>query len=276
VRISADINYDTLTRTDEKFDPDGQVIRTQTKNDQNTDSSTTTSSSPVGISANTTTTTNSTQTASAPVNNTQNHTTTSTVEYEIGKTTSSMVQAAGGIKKLDASVTVAAQFQGTGDDRKVVPRSPEDLKKLQDIVSSAVGIDTTRGDTIALEELPFNNDFADNITKELDQQQKTDFWVTLARNSVYPALGIVALIILLRLFKSTPVQEIPIGVPVGRLIAKQNGNGNGNGHGKFGEFEPPPGVVTVDVLNRLIKENPANMTQAIRDWMTKGRTPEQN
>jgi flagellar M-ring protein FliF len=276
VRISADINYDTLTRTDEKFDPDGQVIRTQTKNDQNTDSSTTTSSSPVGISANTTTTTNSTQTASAPVNNTQNHTTTSTVEYEIGKTTSSMVQAAGGIKKLDASVTVAAQFQGTGDDRKAVPRSPEDLKKLQDIVSSAVGIDTTRGDTIALEELPFNNDFADNITKELDQQQKTDFWVTLARNSVYPALGILALVILLRLFKSTPVQEIPIGVPVGRLIAKQNGNGNGNGHGKFGEFEPPPGVVTVDVLNRLIKENPANMTQAIRDWMTKGRTPEQN
>jgi flagellar M-ring protein FliF len=276
VRISADINYDTLTRTDEKFDPDGQVIRTQTKNDQNTDSSTTTSSSPVGISANTTTTTNSTQTAGAPVNNTQNHTTTSTVEYEIGKTTSSMVQAAGGIKKLDASVTVAAQFQGTGDDRKIVPRSPEDLKKLQDIVSSAVGIDTTRGDTIALEELPFNNDFADNITKELDQQQKTDFWVTLARNSVYPALGILALIILLRLFKSTPVQEIPIGVPVGRLIAKQNGNGNGNGHGKYGEFEPPPGVVTVDVLNRLIKENPANMTQAIRDWMTKGRTPEQN
>jgi flagellar M-ring protein FliF len=276
VRISADINYDTLTRTDEKFDPDGQVVRTQTKNDQNTDSSTTTSSSPVGISANTTTTTNSTQTAAAPVNNTQNHTTTSTVEYEIGKTTSSTVQAAGGIKRLDASVTVAAQFQGTGDDRKIVNRSPEDLKKLQDIVSSAVGIDTTRGDTIALEELPFNNDFADNITKELNQQQKTDFWVTLARNAVYPAIGIVALFILLRLFKSTPVQEIPIGVPVGRLIAKHNGNGNGNGHGKLGEFEPQPGVVTVDVLNRLIKENPANMTQAIRDWMTKGRAPEQN
>jgi flagellar M-ring protein FliF len=276
VRISADINYDTLTRTDEKFDPDGQVVRTQTKNDQNTDSSTTTSSSPVGISANATT--NSPQTASAPVNNTQNHTTTSTIEYEIGKTTSSTVQVAGGIKRLDASVTVAAQFQGVGEDRKIVNRSPEDLKKLQDIVSSAVGIDTTRGDTIALEELPFNNDFANDVTKELDQQQKTDFWMNLARNAIYPALGIVALFILLRLFKRTPVQEIPIGVPVGRLIAKHNGNGNGNGngHGKYGEFEPQPGVVTVDVLNRLIKENPANMTQAIRDWMTKGRAPEQN
>jgi flagellar M-ring protein FliF len=277
VRVSADINYDTLSRTDEKFDPDGQVIRTQTKNDQNTDASTTTSSSPVGISANTGT--NSTQASSAsPVNNTQNHTTTSTVEYEIGKTTSSSVQAAGGIKRLMASVTVAAQMQGTGDDRKIVPRSPEDLKKLQGIIAEAVGIDATRGDTIALEEMPFNDEFATTVTKELDQQQKEDFWLNLARNSVYPALGIVALFILLRLFKRTPVQEIPIGVPVGRLLAKQNGNGNGNGngHGKLGEFEPQPGVVTVDVLNRLIKENPANMTQAIRDWMTKGRAPEQN
>jgi flagellar M-ring protein FliF len=278
VRISADINYDTLTQTQEKFDPDGQVIRTQTKNDQNTDASTTSSSSPVGISANTTTTTNSNQTAGAPVNNTQNHTTTSTVEYEIGKTTSSTVEAAGGIKRLEASVTVAEQVQGTGDDRKVVPRSPEDLKKLQAIVADAVGIDATRGDTIALEEMPFNDEFATTVTKELNQQQKEDFWMNLARNATYPALGIVALFILLRLFKRTPIQEIPIGIPVGRLIAKQNGNGNGNGngHGRFGEFEPPPGIVTVDVLNRLIKENPANMTQAIRDWMTKGRAPEQN
>jgi len=30
----------------------------------------------------------------------------------------------------------------------------------------------------------------------------------------------------------------------------------------------------VDVLNRLIKENPSNMSQAIRDWMNRGSTPE--
>jgi hypothetical protein len=31
------------------------------------------------------------------------------------------------------------------------------------------------------------------------------------------------------------------------------------------------GVVTVDVLNQLIRENPDNMTQAIRGWMTRGK-----
>ena len=35
VRVSADINFDTLSRTEEIFDPLGQVIRSQTKNDEN-------------------------------------------------------------------------------------------------------------------------------------------------------------------------------------------------------------------------------------------------
>jgi flagellar M-ring protein FliF len=277
VRVSADINYDTLTRSDVKYDPDGQVIQTQTKDDQNTDSSTTSSTTPVGIAGNTST--NTSQAGPAPVNSTQNRNTTSTIEYDISKTTSDLVETAGGIKRLTASVSIAAQVQGTGDARKVVPRTPEELEKLRSVIASAVGIDTTRGDSIALEELQFNNDFATEVTHDLDQQQKQDFWWDLARNATYPALAIVVFVILLRLLSRTPVQDIPLGVPVGRLMA-HNGNGNGNGHGnggKFGDpYDAPPGVVTVEVLNRLIKENPTNMTQAIRDWMNKGRTTEQN
>jgi flagellar M-ring protein FliF len=276
VRVSADINYDTLTQTQEKFDPDGQVVRTETKNDEQNDSTTSSSSSgPVGITTNISTNTTTATAANSPLNNTKNHKTTSTTEYEIGKTTSSTIQAAGGIKRLTASVTVAQQMQGEGADRKPVARTPEELSQLTKLVSSAVGIDTSRGDTISLEELPFNEEFATDVTKELNQQQQRDFWINIGRNSVYPAMGVAALLVLLQLFKRTPVQEIPLGVPVGRLVAKQNGNGNGNGHGRYGEeFEPQPGVVTVDVLNRLIKENPSNMTQAIRDWMNKGSASE--
>jgi flagellar M-ring protein FliF len=278
VRVSAEINYDTVTRTEEKFDPDGQVIRTQTKNDENTDTSTATPSGPVGIAANTSTETNASQTVSAaPVTNSKNHKSVANVEYEIGKTTSNTMLAPGGIKRLSVAVTVAAKMEGTGTDRKVVNRTPEEIDKLRRIVTSAVGIETgagnTRGDDITLEELPFNDQFAADLTHELDLQQKHDMWLNLARNAIYPALGLIALVILLRLFKRTPIQDIPIGVPVGRLMAHANGNGNGNGH-KGAPFEGEPGVVTVEVLNRLIKENPTNMTQAIRDWMNKGRTTE--
>src|SRR5258706_9133417 len=40
VRVSADINFDTVTRTEEKFDPDGQVVRNSTSNDETVDSQT--------------------------------------------------------------------------------------------------------------------------------------------------------------------------------------------------------------------------------------------
>jgi hypothetical protein len=114
------------------------------------------------------------------------------------------------------------------------------------------------------------------MNQQLDQQVKRDFWMDLARKSAYPALGLVAFLILLRTFKQTPVQDIPIGVPVGRMaFSNGNGNGNGNGHSRSGNYtvEPQPGVVTVDVLNRLIKDNPNNMTHAIREWMNRGHTP---
>ena len=275
VRVSADINFDTLTRTEEKFDPDGQVIRSQTKNDENNDSTTSSATTgPAGISANTATETNSAQTAYSPLNNTRNRKTTSTVEYEIGRSTSNLMQAAGGIKRLSAAVTIASRFEGQGADRKLVPRLPEEIEKLRRIVQSAVGIqsgaDNSRGDQITLEELPFNDQFATDVTRDLEQQQKQQWWWDIARNAIYPAAAVLALVILLRLFRKTPVQEIPIGVPVGRLVARK-ANGTGNGHGRGDWMHETPGVVTVDVLNRLIKENPANMTQAIRDWMNEGR-----
>jgi flagellar M-ring protein FliF len=259
------------------------VIRTQTKNDENNDSVTANSTSgPVGVSANTSTETNNTApaVAGAPVNNTKNRKTTSTVEYEVGKSTSNVIQSAGGVKRVSAAVTIASRFEGQGTERKAAPRTPEDLEKLRRIVQSALGIQTgaenTRGDQITLEELPFNDQFASEMTRDLDQQQKHQMWWDLARGAIYPALGVVALLVLFTIFKRTPVQEIPIGVPVGRLVGQKNG-GNGNGHGR-GQAdwtrEAQPGVVTVDVLNRLVKENPANMTQAIREWLNKGRTSE--
>jgi flagellar M-ring protein FliF len=279
VRVSAEINFDTISRVEEKYDPDGQVVKTQTKNDESLDSNTSSQSAAVGISANTRTETNDLASGASPLNASKNRKTTSTIEYEIGRVTSNVMQAAGGIKRLSAAVTIASRTEGTGAERKMVSRTPEELEKLRRIVANAIGIvladDNPRGDTLSLEELPFNDQFSAQIAKEFTQQQKHEFWWELARNLGYPGLGLLALIVLVRMFKKAPVQEIPLGIPLRQMNGYRNGTGNGNGHRHLGaEPEPLPGVVTVEVLNKLIRENPTNMTQAIREWMDRGRTAE--
>jgi flagellar M-ring protein FliF len=274
VRVAAELNFDTINRTEKKYDPDGQVPRSETVNDETTDSTSANSGGAVGVVVNSATETNST--ATSPQTISKMHKKQTTKEYDINESTSTLLQAAGGIKRLSAAVFVATRMEGTGADRKPVPRSPEDLAKLRTIVQNAVGIitssDGSRKDDIALEEMPFNDQFAQDYTRQVESQKKQDFWWNLGKNLVYPALALGILLMFWRTLRRTPAENIPIGIPLGQIGRKANGNGNGHGHAPVPWMnEPEPAMVTVDVLNQLVRENPSNMTQAIRNWMTKGK-----
>ena len=124
-----------------------------------------------------------------------------------------------------------------------------------------------RKDEITLEEMPFNDQTATEITQQFEQQNKRQVWFDLAPKLIYPALAIGIIFMFWRMLKNTKVDDIPIGVPIG--------NGDGGGHfGKPGV--PGSGMVTVDVLNQLIRENPANMTSAVRSWMARASTKPNN
>jgi flagellar M-ring protein FliF len=277
VRVSAEINWDTITRKDEKFDPDGQVASTTTVNDENTETASGVTGGSPGMSANTSSTnaeTNGTNGAPAvaatPVNTSHTRKKVTNNSYEISKSTSTILQAAGGIKRLSTAVFIAQRFDGKGADRKAVPRTPEEIQKLSHIVQSALGIqengDANRKDEITLEEMPFNDQFATDLTTQLDTQAKRQYWVELAQKLIYPMLALGIVFMFWRTLKRTKVDELPIGVPVG----------GGNGNGQSFRSGSGSGVVTVEVLNQLIRENPANVTQAVRTWMTRDNAKPNN
>ncbi len=260
VRVSAELNWDTVTRTDEKFDPDGQVVRTSVINDENMDSATSSGGGPPGVAANG----SDTNAASGPpVNKSHTQKKVTNNQYEINKSTSNLVQAGGGIKRLSTAVFIAQRFEGKGADRKATPRTQEELDKLSHIVQSALGIQTngeaTRTDELTLEEIPFNDQPAVEMVQQLDQQEKREFWMDLAQKLIYPALAAGVLFLFWRLWKNTAKDEIPITLPMS------------NGHGRAKNGSHGTGVVTVEVLNQLIRENPANMTQAVRSWLARGK-----
>jgi flagellar M-ring protein FliF len=266
VRVAVDLNWDSMTRSEEKYDPDSQVATTTTINDETTESDTPVAGGSPGLTANSSPTAegaSNAPVASVPVNSSRTKKKITTSSFDINKITSTMLQASGGVKRISSAVFIAQRFEGKGADRKAVPRTPKELDDIKSIVKSALGIqenlDPTRKDELTLQEIAFNDQIAPELTQQFEQQDKRQFWFDLAPKLVYPALALGILFMFWRMLKNVKADDIPLGGPIG------NGNGNGNGH--FGKSSS--GVVTVEVLNQLIRENPANMTQAVRTWMTR-------
>jgi flagellar M-ring protein FliF len=282
VRVSADLNFDTLTRTEEKFDPDSQVARITTLNDENTDTTSATAGGGVpGVAVNIGADTNSA--GAGPVNTSRMKKKTTDTQYEINKITSNLTQLAGGVKRVSAAVFVAARYEGTGSARKAVPRPPQELEKLRRIVQSALGLqptDTTRKDEITLEEMPFNDQFAE-VTQDLGREAQKHFWWTQVQNLIFPVLGLAVVVAFFRMLKRTPETPAP-GARETEEEALDLADGNGHrrreetpllaGAGRMsGAYARgmQPGVVTVETLNQLVRENPTSVTQAIQGWLNR-------
>lgn len=272
VRVAAEINWDTITKTEEKFDPDGQVARSTTLNDETTTSTTADANGGAAGVASNTANAETNGPAANPINNTQTKKKLTQSQYELSRTTSSTLLSAGGIRRLSAAIFVAQKMDGPAKDRKPVPYSDEEIQKLKRIVQSAVGIqdgDPSRKDEITLEQIPFNDTAAAELGQRLESDGKRQFYWDVGKNVLYALVTLAMLGVFLKLLKKTNSSDLPIGLPIGQSEGlADGGEGGSGGTADSWRQEAKPGVVTVEVLNALIKENPSNMTQAVRSWLT--------
>ena len=156
VQVTAEIDHARSTTQEQRFDPDGQVVRsTSTNGTESTD----TSGAPDGGA----TATNNIPGGQAPAvtpqgsRDTQN---TETTNYEISNTTTTTVKEAGEVKKLAVSVAVDGKWTpgANGGEPTYAPRTAEEIAQIKSLVAAAVGIDETRGDKIEVLNVQFNRD----------------------------------------------------------------------------------------------------------------------
>jgi flagellar M-ring protein FliF len=86
-----------------------------------------------------------------------------TQNYEVPKTVRNVKEAAGGVERLSVAVLVDGVVkQVTDKDGNVTEqwaaRSPEEMKKIEQIVRSAAGFSSTRGDTVTVENIAFQKE----------------------------------------------------------------------------------------------------------------------
>ena len=191
--VNAEMDFDRISTNEERYDPEGQVVRS-TQSIEETSSSKDTDGSPsvtVGTNlpdANQDSGDN--QSSSAAENRTEE-----TVNFEISKKVINHIREAGTIKKLSVAVLVDYEHKLNEEGvRTAIKRSPENMELLANLVKGAIGYDADRGDQIEIVQMVFKDSI--NVEEQLDQffgLSKND----LLRVAEMLVLGIVALLVIL-------------------------------------------------------------------------------
>jgi flagellar M-ring protein FliF len=155
VTVHAEVDNSHVTTQEEKFDPDGQVIRSQRETTNASKESKAGSNGAVSAGQNvpnTQTGSNALDTGASTSGN------DAVTNYEISKTSTTTVKDAGEVKKLSVSVAVDGVTgpMVKGKPGAYSPRNPEEMAKLEQLVRSAVGADDKRGDVVKVVNVRFS------------------------------------------------------------------------------------------------------------------------
>jgi flagellar M-ring protein FliF len=155
VQVNAEMDFNRVTESSEKFDPEGRVVRSTSTTEETANSAdgrrsagaTTGANVPDGQGA-----------SGGPAQSTNaSNSNQETVNYEISKTTRTEVSEGGRIRRLSVAVAVDGTTApgASGAAPQYTPRSAEEMQHLNALVRSAVGFSEQRGDVVEVVNVQF-------------------------------------------------------------------------------------------------------------------------
>lgn len=274
VRVSAEIETEATTQTSEKFDPEGQVVRTQTQTDDTTNSTEARAAGgATGVSANVPEKSAGTAELARPVSSSEQNRKNKTTTFEINKTTTSVTRNPGTVRNVTAAVFIAARSAapsatapaatGTAPvEAAPAKRTAQELDALRQIVVNALGLRPATGQTleslVSLQEVPFQIPVAALLPLEANAgETRLQSWFEVASKWAAFAGAAVVLLIFWRLLSRESPEPVPVEVlslsPEAAARALPHSNG-----------------VTPELLNELIRQKPGHVGVALRDWVSAG------
>lgn len=195
-QVNLEMNFDQVVTNEEIYDPDTQVVRSQTSVTE--EGVTNTKESPVSVSQNI-------PNADVVNNNNGSYSNNSRTEevtnYEISKIVRNKVKNNGEITRMSVAVLVDGVYEKDAEGKTVYrPRTAEEMEKITALVKSAVGYDPDRGDKVEVE----NMRFVSMIPDEEDKQEVLILGFTKAeimRLSEGLGVAIVAILVIIMVIR---------------------------------------------------------------------------
>ena len=158
-RVSATFDFKQIERVEEKFDPESIAVRSEQRTEEKGASSTTSTGVP-GVQTNLARTTPPAGGAAGGASKNDE-----TLNYEVSRSSAKIIEPVGALSKISVAVLVDGKYEaaaalkdGQAAKAKYVPRSPDELQKIEALVKSAVGFNAERGDQLTIQNIPFQDE----------------------------------------------------------------------------------------------------------------------
>jgi flagellar M-ring protein FliF len=211
VRAEASIrmNFDKTNETQERFDPDGSVVRS-TQNVTSNSKTTDKTGRPVSLQNNLPNA-DAGQTASGSQEGRQEETT----NYEIGKTVRAIVHDQPQIERVTLAVMVDGVDEVAADGKRTwKARDQTELDRIEKLVRSAIGFDEKRGDRIDVVSMPFvaTPDAADTSPSTRTSKANSDL-ITFVQMVAFGIVGFGIVILTARsIFTALNKQPVSLAI----------------------------------------------------------------
>lgn len=183
-RVNAVFDFKQVEKYEERYDPEATAVRSEQRTEEKNG---VTASSASGVPGVQTNTGKSGLTPPAPVTN-QGSKSDETMNYEVSRVTSRITEPVGTLTKISLAIMVDGKYQGTPGAEgaaklKYIPRSGEELQKIESLAKSAVGFNSERGDQITVANIPFQ-DSADASADEAPAWWTAPIFLAVLKNAL--------------------------------------------------------------------------------------------
>jgi flagellar M-ring protein FliF len=283
VQLSADFDYNKITQTSDKFDPEGRVLRSS----QTREESSATLETNGQVTVNNELPGNQRQDATTPARD-QSKKSEETNNYEISHTTKTEVTEVGRVNRISVAVLVDGSYVKNDKGEMVYQeRGKEQLDRIATLVRSAIGFDQKRGDQVEVVNLKFAEAPAVVPVAEptglLGMLQFTkDDVMYIVELGVMMLLGLVVLFMVIRpLVKRILAAEVIPALAHDNLPALTDGSDAAglvpgtNATAQMIDVAQVQGQVHAQSVHRvgeLAERNPNETATIIRQWLTEPAT----
>ena len=285
VQLSADFDYNKITQTSDRFDPEGRVLRSSQSREESSVTAENNGQVTVGNEL-----PGNQQNNNAPAARDQSKKTEETNNYEISRTTKTEVTEAGRVNRISVAVLVDGSYSKNEKGEMVYQdRSKEQLDRIATLVRSAIGFDQKRGDQVEVVNLRFAEAPVVAPLAEptglLGMLQFTkDDVMYVIELGVMMLLGLVVLFMVIRPLVKRILADEEIAAPIGDGSMPALTDGSGHAAGATGQSLVANANTTAQLIDvaqvqgqvhaqsvhrvgELADRNPNETAAIVRQWL---------